>query len=378
MGHANSGFHGSLFKLTIEPDSRNPDRHAIYLGQGGLGSMGRSAYLAPDALALRENYRHYVALLLVLAGWDDAEAVATEVMAFETSVAAASWAAADQRDESKVYNPRRVSQLVRDAPGFSWHDYLSAARLTGARRIVVVERSAIPALAALYSKTSLPVLKAWAAFHLIDNAAPLLSCAFTNAWFDLHGRQLQGAQIPAPRWERALAQVSGTVSKDLDLSRGAMGDAVGRLYVNRWFEPRARDTLTDLVANLKATLRARISASDWMSAPAKVEALKKVDAYKVQIGAPAHGDKYDGLVIRRDDLFGDVERDGVRLGTTTPTIGPCHRPGTLDHDAANGKCIQLRAVQRRGIHGRAASASRFRTDSGCRSYLWRDRCHHRP
>jgi putative endopeptidase len=308
MGHANSTFQGSLFKLWIEPDSRNPDRYAIYLGQAGLGSLDRSVYLAPDAGGLREAYRKYIVQLLSSARWEKAEDIAAEVIAFETKVAAASWTAADERDESKIYNPTDASALASESPEFPWDAYLEAANLARTGPIIVVDRSAIPALAALYSRTPFPVLRAWAAFHLIDNAAPLLSREFAAAWFDLHVRRLQGAQTPTPRWQQALAQVSGGGSKDMDNSRGAMGDAVGRLYTNRWFEPRARDTLRVLVDDLKTTLRARISDSDWMSSEAKVEAIKKLDAYRVEIGAPEHADEYDGLVIRRDDLFGDAER----------------------------------------------------------------------
>jgi putative endopeptidase len=308
MGLANSTFQGSLFKLRIEPDSRNPDRYAIYLGQAGLGSLDSSVYLDPHAGELREAYRNYIVQLLSLAGWEEAEGIAIEVMAFETKVAAASWTAADERDESRIYNPADSSKLASEAPEFPWHVYLDAAGLASAGRIIVVDRSAIPVLAALYSRTPISVLRAWAALHLIDNAAPLLSHDFADAWFDLHGRRLQGAQIPTPRWRRALAQVSGGGSKDMDDSRGAMGDAVGRLYTNRWFEPQSLESLRVLVDDLKTTLRASISVSNWMSSAAKVEAIKKLDAYRMEIGVPEHGDEYDGLVIRTDDLFGDVER----------------------------------------------------------------------
>lgn len=308
MGSANASFHGSLFKLRIEPDTRNRDRYAVYLGQAGLGSLDRSVYLAPDAGELREAYRQYIVRLLSLAKWANAADIAAEVLTFETKVADASWTAADQRDESKIYNPRDVSRLAGEAPGFDWDAYLEAAEVAKVRRVIVVERSAIPVLAALYSTTPLPLLKAWAAFHLTDNAAPLLSREFADAWFDLHGRRLQGAQARTPRWHRALAQVSGGGSKDMDDSRGAMGDAVGRLYTNRWFEPRSRAALRVLVDELKTTLRVRITASDWMSTAARAEAIEKLKAYRVEIGAPAHADDYEGLVIRRDDLFGDVER----------------------------------------------------------------------
>jgi predicted metalloendopeptidase len=117
MGLANSTFHGSLFKLWIEPDSRNPDSYAIYLGQDGLGSLDRRVYLAPDAADLRLAYRNYMVRLLAAAAWENAAAIAAAVMAFETRLAAARWTAADERDESKIYNPRDVSQLASEAPG---------------------------------------------------------------------------------------------------------------------------------------------------------------------------------------------------------------------------------------------------------------------
>ncbi len=308
MGHADSSFHGSLFKLWIEPDSRRPERNAIYLGQGGLGSLDRDIYLAEDAAELRDAYRQYIARLLSLVRWENSEAMAAQVVEFEAQIAAASWTAADERDESKIYNPTDIAQLAGETPEFPWRSYLQGANLAWAGTLIVVDRSAIPALAALYSQTPLAVLKAWAALHLTDNAAPFLSHDFADAWFELHGRRLQGAQIQSPRWQRALVQVSGGGTKDLDDSRGAMGDAVGRLYTQRWFQARSRETLRVLVDDLKATLRATISASAWLSAGAKAEAIRKLAVYRVEIGAPEHGDEYRGLVIRRDDLFGDVER----------------------------------------------------------------------
>ena len=129
MGHANSSFQGSLFKLRIEPDSRNPDRYAIYLGQAGLGSLDRSVYLAPYEGDLREAYRNYIVKLLSLAGWEKTEDSAAEVIEFETKVAAASWTAADERDESKIYNPRNPSRLASEAPEFPWNVYLGRRQL---------------------------------------------------------------------------------------------------------------------------------------------------------------------------------------------------------------------------------------------------------
>jgi putative endopeptidase len=306
MGTANAGFQGSLFSLGIGPDSRDPDRHALMLAQGGLG-LPSNAYLDTDGAALRTGYRAYAVQLLTLLNWPAPEKAADAVMAYERKIAEVSWTPAQNRDETQIYNPTTLPGLERDANGFPWAAYFDGAEIRP-DRIVVVQRSAISALARLFAETPVVDLQAWAAFHLADNAAPDLSRDFADAWFDLHGRLLRGAVAPPPRWWRALVQVSGGPWKGIDDSRGAMGDAVGRLYVARWSDPAGRDQLRALTGQLKATLKLRIAASSWMSAETKAEALRKVDAYRIDIGAPDAGELYEGLVIRRDDLFGNVER----------------------------------------------------------------------
>ena len=260
---------------------------------------------------LRDAYRAYAARLLRLLDWPEPERAAAAVLAFETRVAAASWTAVQERDDVATYNPTSLSVLKRVAAGFPWTDYFSGAGLRP-ERLIVVERTAIPALARLYASTPLADLRAWAAVRLADDAAPDLSQPFYDAWFDLHGRRLQGLAAPPPRWRRALLQVSGGGSKTLEESRGALGDAVGRLYLARRFDRRSQAELTALADRLKAVLRQRIKASAWMSPQAQAEALRKLDDYRVEVGAPERSDSYDGLVIRRNDLYGDVERATAR------------------------------------------------------------------
>ena len=307
MGSANAGFNFSIFALAVEPDSHAPERYAVTLSQDGLGLPDPKDYLDPASLGRREAYESYVARLLKLAGWSDAAGAARHVLTVETEMARASWTGAQQRDEARNYHPVSQSDLVRIAPGFPWAAYWSAAGIQ-TDRIVLTEDEAVGSLARLYTATPIGDLRAWAAFHLVDNAAPYLSGSFRAAWFDFHGRQLAGTSQEPPRWRQAVRLVSGGGSKDLADSRGAMGDAVGRMYVARWFDSRSEARLRALSDELKSTLRARIKLSSWMSETAKTEALRKVDAYRIEIGAPAHGDHYDGLIIRRDDLIGDVER----------------------------------------------------------------------
>ncbi len=307
MGQANAGFLSSLFALEISEDTQANGRYAVYLSQGGLGLPDRDSYLAADGAALRRGYADYVRRMLELDRWSAASRAAADVVAFETKVAKASWSADARRDETLIYNPTTFDDLARDAPGFPWAIYITSAGLRPGR-VVVRERSAVLALAAIFASTPIATLKAWAAFHLADNAAPDLSQAFVENWFNWHGRMMDGAQAPPPRWRRALKQVSGGGWKSLDDSRGAMGDAVGRLYLAQNLDPQARASLETLVQRMKATLRDLILASERMSPEAKAEALRKVDAYDIQIGGPAHGDTYEGVVLRDDDLYGDVAR----------------------------------------------------------------------
>jgi putative endopeptidase len=201
-----------------------------------------------------------------------------------------------------------ISLLDRDAPGFPWTVYFRSAGVSGDRRVILTNRTAISAFSRLFSSTPLRVLKSWAAFHLIDNAAPFLPRAFNEAHFEFHGRAVDGKQAPQPRWLDAIRLVSGGGWKDIESSRGAMGDAVGRLYVARWFDQGSREKLSLLVANLRNVMKDHIAKSDWMSPDTRAEALRKISSVRVEIGAPSHGDEYGQLTIRRDDLFGDVQR----------------------------------------------------------------------
>jgi len=307
MGQATAGFQSSLFDVDIAEDTHSSGRYAIYLGQGGLGLPDRESYFGADSAALRIAYQAYVRRILKLVAWPNANQAAADVIAFESAVAKVSWTAESRRDESLIYNPTTPKGLAQNASGFPWAPYLAAAGLHPGR-VVLRERSAVIALAAVFASTPIATLKAWAAFHLADNAAPDLSDSFAEAWFDWHGRMLGGALARPPRWRRALDQVSGGGWKSLGDSRGAMGDAVGRLYLAESFDSQSRAALQTLVQHLKATLRDRIAVSDRMSLTAKAEALRKVDGYDIQIGGPAHGDSYDGVVLRDDDLYGDVAR----------------------------------------------------------------------
>ena len=313
MGRANSDFEGSIFNLTIDVDLKDVTRYSLYLSQAGLGLPDRDYYIAPAFAAQKGAYQAYVARLLTLVGWPDPDANAAAVVAFETRIAQVSWTRAQQRDIDKVYNPMSRADLEALAPGFAWTPFLDSAGLGKLGRVVVAEKSAFPQIAEVYGSTPLDVLKAWQAFTIADNAAFYLAQPFSQARFEFRDKSLSGQPEEAVRWKRAIRAVGGgdcSSGERVDCF-GNMGFGVGQLYVARYFPPPAKAKVEALVANVKAAMRARLERLDWMGAETKLEALKKLDTYQIKVGYPDHPRSFAGLVVRSDDLIGDVRRAGA-------------------------------------------------------------------
>ena len=313
MGQINSDFDGSIFGLSIDADLKDVSRYSVYLGQAGLGLPDRDYYLEPSFAKQKAAYRAYVATLLDLLDWPDADSKAAAVVEFETRIAEASWTKAQQRDVEKSYNPMSRAELEALTPGFGWSGFFSSAGLGKLGRVVVAEKSAFPKIVEVYQSTPLDVLKAWEAFSIADNAAAYLSEPFSDARFAFRDKTLSGQPEQTARWKRAIRAVSGgdCLSGDRLDCFGNMGFGVGQLYTAQYFPPAAKAKVEALVANVKAAMRARLEGLDWMSAATKLEALKKLDTYQIKVGYPDHPRSYAGLVIRDDDLIGDVRRSAA-------------------------------------------------------------------
>ncbi len=313
MGRTNIDFEGALFGYGIDIDLKDPKKYAVYLGQAGLGLPDRDYYLKDEFAAQKTAYENYAAKLLGLVGWNNAQAAAKDVVAFETKIAEASWTKTQQRDLGAIYNPMSIAELEKFAPGFAWAGFLREAQLGGMKRVIVSEKTAFPKLAEIYAQTPIATLKAWQALHITDNSAIYLPQAFANAYFNMHNRTLSGQKEQSVRWKRGVHAVSGGdygVGDRAD-TFGNLGWAVGQLYTNKYFPPAAKAKIEALVANLKAAYHARIEKLDWMSAATKVEALKKLETYTIKVGYPDHPRDYSSLVVRGDDLIGNVTRAAV-------------------------------------------------------------------
>ena len=310
MGRESLDYESALFSYGIDVDLKDPSKYAFYLKQGGLGLPDRDYYLKPEFEKQKSAYQTYVMTLLKLLAWPEAEARARDVVDFETKIADASWTKAEQRNLDAIYNPMTVDELAKFTPGFNWKGFLGATRMDNLSRVIIAEKSAFPKLADIYSKAPLETIRAWHAFHISDNAAPYLSKAFTAAYFELRGKTLSGQKEQQARWKRAITAVAGGDFGVGDRfgTFGTMGFGVGQLYSAKYFPPEAKAKIQELVANLKDAYHARIEKLDWMGEETKKEALKKLDTYMIKVGYPDYPRDYSKLVIKSDDLIGNVKR----------------------------------------------------------------------
>jgi putative endopeptidase len=299
MGSSNKGFGGAFFSTFIFDDSKNPERYAVYVGQAGLGLPDRDYYLQPQFEKQRAAYLAYVTDILRMVAVENPADRAREIVALETRIAEGSWNRVDRRDDDKTYNPMTIAELQRAAPGFAWREFLAGADLGGVKRVVVAENTAVPKIAAAFGEASLETLKAWAVFHLADDAAPFLSDRFVQRNFDFRSRTLSGQPQMRERWKRGIGFTN------------RMGEAVGRIYVGRYFPPESKAKMDTLVSNLKTAMAGRIQRLDWMGADTKREALNKLSKFNVKIGYPSKWRDYAPLRVDAADLYGNAERSAA-------------------------------------------------------------------
>jgi putative endopeptidase len=297
MGRAKNGFGSSLFNIAVNEDEKDPEHSTLHASQGGLGLPDRDYYLRDSFRDKKAKYRDYVARLLGMVGWLDAQRQADDVVALETSIAEASWSRIESRDRDKTYNPLTPEELDAFAPDFPWSVWLAATDVGVAHNIVVRQKSAFPKLAKIFSDARLETLQAWQAFHLVDQTAPFLSARFVAARFDFRGKELLGQAEERQRWRRATQLVGSS-----------LGEVVGKEYVARHFPQASKAWMEELVGEVKRALRSRIENLSWMTPQTKANALEKLDLFGVKIGYPDKWRDYTALRIDPTDLIGNVRR----------------------------------------------------------------------
>jgi putative endopeptidase len=297
---ARTGLAGG-FGLAVFADAGQSDRYAIYVAQAGIG-LPDEAYYRDDAFAeVREAYVAHIGRMLELSGLAAEEAVeaADRVMALETRLASHHWDQVRDRDAHATYNPTDRAGLEELSTGFDWDAFLDGldARADLFDRVIVREPSFVSGFAAALGEVDLADWKLWLRWHVVHATAPLLSSRFVDENFAFYGRTLTGAPALRERWKRGVGVVEG-----------ALGEALGKLYVAAHFPPAAKARMLELVDNLIEAYRQSITDLAWMTPETKARALEKLDRFTPKVGYPDTWRDYSALEIRPGDLVGNVRR----------------------------------------------------------------------
>lgn len=295
---------GGAVAVFVDTDSRDSTSYIAHLEQSGIGLPDESYYREESYAELREAYdRHLAALSTLVAGTDGAEAGqgfdAGEAVALETQLAAAHWDRVRCRDAVATYTKLSFAELEAQAPHVPWRAWFEAlgAPMERLDHVVVRQPSYLEALSQACAEVPLERWKAWAVRRVVGSMAPFLPAPIVEENFDFYGRTLTGTPEQRERWKRGV-----------DLVGALLGEAVGRLYVEKHFPPRAKERMVELVANLIEAYRIDIRELDWMSEQTKAKALDKLDAFVPKIGYPDEWRDYSDLEVREGDLVGNVRR----------------------------------------------------------------------
>ncbi|MCF2513469.1 M13 family metallopeptidase [Sphingomonas sp. G124] len=285
--------------LAIYPDLATPTKYAVYAGQSGLGMPNRDYYLLQGAKydAYRAAYRAYVTRIQELAGISDAAAKADRIITLETAIAKVHWTPEQSRDIDKIYNPMDRAKLGSFAPQFEWNRALAKSGLGDVNTVVVTETTAVQAIGKLLDSVPLQTWKDYLAYHFVSDHAPYLPSAFDEANFDFFSKTLRDVPTQRDRWKRGVSLVNG-----------ALGEAVGQIYVQRHYPPESDRQMGELITNVRAALQEKIETNSWMDEPTRKEALAKLAAFDPRTGHPAKYIDYSSLKVDRSDLLGNVMR----------------------------------------------------------------------
>lgn len=288
---------GSYFSSFVYADPKNSDVNMFQLNQGGINLGEKEYYLDNDSatINIRENYKKYIVKLFTLVGCSEAEATQkmNDVMEIETAIAKESFDAVQQRNPEANYHKMAYADFKKQFAGFDWDAYVKGIGIKSEiTDLNVSQLEPIKEVVRLIN--TMPVSKhiAYLQFNLIDAAASCLSDDFVNARFDFYGKVLSGRQELSPRWKRAVSAVDGM-----------LGEAVGQMYVEKYFPAAAKERMVKLVKNLQTALGERIDAQDWMSDSTKLAAKEKLATFHVKVGYPDTWKDYSNLDIKKDSYW---------------------------------------------------------------------------
>ena len=292
------------FALYVGADEKNSSMNIVQLYQAGLGMGDRDYYLQNDETfsKIREAYKAYISRLFVLAGHspEQADAAVTAVMNVENGIAKISFSREEMRDSQKNYNKMSCADFIKSNDALDWNAYFSAMGLDSIPELDAKQFVYYKKLGDFLKTVSLDDQKCYLAFNLLRAAAPYLSDNFVNANFDFYGKTMSGKQELEQRWKRALSTVNGV-----------LGEAVGQMYVAKYFPASSKEKMLTLVGNLQKALGERINNLEWMGDSTKLKAQEKLAAFTVKIGYPDKWRDYSALEIKQDSYWANVRRSSI-------------------------------------------------------------------
>lgn len=284
------GIASPFFDSGVMADLKNSDVNLLYIQQSGMGLGDRDYYIEDDANTknVRKAYNEYINKLFTFIGYkkNDAKKATETVMKVEKALALSAMTREEQRDYSKQYNILTLSQLQSEYPNFEWKRYFASLGLNNVERVCVSQLDFIKEVNKLFATLKESEIKDYLLFKYVDAAAPYLSDAFIEANFDIYSKSMSGKKVMQPRWKRSL-NVPNTL----------LGEAVGQLYVEKYFPADSKKKMQTLVDNLRIALGERIAALTWMSPKTKVNALVKLNSFTVKIGYPDKWRDYSKVEI---------------------------------------------------------------------------------
>src|SRR5690348_6185161 len=293
--------YASPIDVSIIPDLKDSTRYSAISGQATLGMPSREYYLdtSEKMKAHRAAYRNYIITIQKLAGLPGGAASADRIIALETALSKVQWPAADRRDIDKIYNPMNRAQLAKLAPQFAWNSTLQKSGLGAAKSVIVTEPSAVAGAGKILAATPLSTWKEWLAFRFVSDHASYLPKALDDARFGFYNKELAGVEKQRDRWKRGVRIVNG-----------ALGEAVGEIYVKSHYPTESERQMTELIGNLREAYQERITGNSWMDDTTRKQALEKLAAFEPRIGHPVKYIDYSTLKVVKGDLLGNVMRSG--------------------------------------------------------------------
>lgn len=277
---------GGFFSVGVSADLMDSNKQVLYLGQGGLGMGDRDYYIEESNAALKKGYGEMLAKLFTLSGLDNAGKRADNALATEDRIAEVSWTSIENRDYTKQYNPMSVGQIDKAYPGFGFTEFFKALGIEDPGMVIVQQPSYFKGFAKIWSDSSLDALKDYLAGLFISSSASALSDDFYAASFDFFSTQMSGVTEQKPRWKRAMS-----------VPNSILGEAVGQMYVKKYFPESYKNQVLDLVKQLQISLGQHIDSLEWMSDETKAYAREKLASFTVKIGYPDKWKDYSTLSV---------------------------------------------------------------------------------